>query len=463
MLIHDAEINGTRRDVLIRNGRISAVGASIPRQGHECIDARGGALLPGLHDHHVHLNAMAAARRSVVLDPSRAAGAEALAQELRSRASHGSWLRVTQYHEDMAGPLDRRTLGTLLGEEFADTPVRVQHRSGALWVLNDAAIQQLTPHLGPLEGVERDASGQPTGRLWRSDHGLRDLLPTSREDHIADLASVARSLIAAGVTGVTDATPELGASDFEVLSKVAPLRVVVMAEEREDLWPEGSWGPRKLVIADHALPTAAALAERIRNARGSRDRRVAVHCVSLESLVLLLAALEVTGSLPGDRIEHGAVIPDALVNEVANMGLAVVTQPDFLRLRGTTYRQHADDELVDDVYRYRGLLDAGITVVPSSDGPYASTDPWQVIRSAVKRVDLTGVPLNPRERVQPATALDGYLRHPLRLDAPARRIGPGRDADLCLLRCPLDDALRNPSADNVRATWIGGQLVHLDS
>ena len=49
-------------DVRLVNGVIAAIGPDVrPEEGDEVIDARGGALLPGLHDHHLHLAALAAA------------------------------------------------------------------------------------------------------------------------------------------------------------------------------------------------------------------------------------------------------------------------------------------------------------------------------------------------------------------------------------------------------------------
>ena len=63
------------------------------------VDAAGGALLPGLHDHHVHLMAMAAARDSVDVGT---AGLAAL-----RTAPGDDWVRAVGYHESIAGPLDR--------------------------------------------------------------------------------------------------------------------------------------------------------------------------------------------------------------------------------------------------------------------------------------------------------------------------------------------------------------------
>ena len=101
------------------------------------VDAAGGAVLPGLHDHHVHLLALAAARQSIRLGPPDVGDRAAFDAALRAAAAGGTgWLRGIGYHESVAGPLDRDRLDALV----PGRPVRVQHRSGAMWVLNSRAL-----------------------------------------------------------------------------------------------------------------------------------------------------------------------------------------------------------------------------------------------------------------------------------------------------------------------------------
>ena len=102
--------------------------------GEADIDAAGGALLPGLHDHHIHLRALAAARASVPAGPPQVRTAAELRAMLRRADAGlpvGAWLRCVGYHESVAGELDRWALDGML----AHRPVRVQHRTGALWVV----------------------------------------------------------------------------------------------------------------------------------------------------------------------------------------------------------------------------------------------------------------------------------------------------------------------------------------
>ena len=54
------------QDIRIRGKRITDIASDlIAEEGEEVIYANGGALLPGLHDHHIHMNATAASLNSL--------------------------------------------------------------------------------------------------------------------------------------------------------------------------------------------------------------------------------------------------------------------------------------------------------------------------------------------------------------------------------------------------------------
>jgi len=150
---------------------------------------------------------------------------------------------------------------------------------------------------------------------------------------------VAARLRSRGITGVTDATPDLDDAALDMLTAVHPLRVHVLGIAPESQLPPGfSRGPRKILLRDHDLPTYADLVALLDPmGHGVERRPVAVHCVTRESLILTVAALREIGSVRGDRIEHGAITPPELDEELAALGLCVVTQSDFIRTRGDLY------------------------------------------------------------------------------------------------------------------------------
>jgi predicted amidohydrolase YtcJ len=431
VLIRHASIDGERVDLRIRDDRIDAIGELTTDPGDEVLDADGGALLPGLTDHHLHLFAWAAADASVQCGPPTVRDRVGLAAALRSAPPNvDGWIRGVGYIESVAGELDSCAVDVLAG---SDRPVRIAHRSGALWMLNAAAVAQLglTERTDP--GIERQDDGRPTGRLWRADH----LLPVGSAP---SLDAVGARLASWGITAVTDATPDGDAADFRL-----PQRV-------QSLGRTGT-GPRKIVLRDDVLPLIDDIVESI---RAARPRPVALHCVSRETLMLLLAAFDEIESIPGDRIEHGALIPFESIERIRAAGLCVVTQPGFIAARGDDYRRDIPVEDHADLYRYASLIRAGVRVLPSSDAPYGPGDPWQIIAAAHHRLAPDG-PIAADERVPARVVLDGYLTRSA--TSQPTRLRPGGAADLVLLSVPLDEALARPSAQHVRMTTVSGQSI----
>ncbi|MCA1846714.1 MAG: hypothetical protein LC792_26680, partial [Actinobacteria bacterium] len=67
LVIRNAEVEGRIVDVHIAGRRVVAVTTGSTGDGEEVFHAGGGALIPGLHDHHIHILALAAAARSVAV------------------------------------------------------------------------------------------------------------------------------------------------------------------------------------------------------------------------------------------------------------------------------------------------------------------------------------------------------------------------------------------------------------
>jgi hypothetical protein len=305
-------------------------------------------------------------------------------------------------------------------------------------VLNTPALTEL--------GLTTEA---PDGRLWRADALLRERLgPTDPPD----LAAVGRRLAACGVTGVTDATPDLAPDTPRVLVDAGLPQHIQLLGAGRDL-PRGlTAGPLKILPPDHRPPDWQDLHDRIARAHAD-GRPVAVHAVTREELVVVASELAELGPLPGDRIEHAAVVGADTIPLLADLGVTVVTQPGLVVERAVEYRRDIPETEHGDLYRYASLLRAGIRVAPSSDAPFAAADPWHTIRAAATR-DLA-----PAERVSPGQALDGLLAPLSDPGGAPRRVRPGVPADLCLLTVPLAVALSAPSSALVAATFRAGRLV----
>ncbi|HEY0973249.1 MAG TPA: amidohydrolase family protein [Solimonas sp.] len=460
MLIRDAALAPDRRaDLRIDATRIVEIGVDLATRGDEpVVDARGAVLLPGLHDHHLHLRALSAALNSVRCGPPQVQDAAALADALRAadaRLAPGAWLRGIGYHESVAGELDRACLDALL----PDRPLRIQHRSGRLWIFNSAALDRLAPAVtAPLERID----GRWSGRLYDADDWLRAQLPSAT----ADLATASRWLASRGVTGVTDTThhngPEALAAFAAAQARGELLQDVrAMGDARLDEASDRAGvtrGEHKFHLHEHELPELEGLVATIRRSH-EHGRAVAFHCVTRTELVYALSALREAGSTLGDRIEHAAVAPPELVDEIAALGLIVVTQPNFVSERGDAYRR---DVVVEDqpwLYRLRGFVQAGVPLALSTDAPFGEADPWAAMRAAVDRRTLSGAVVGAQESLTPAEALAGFLSPLAAPGGAPRRILVGAAADLCLIEGSWAALLAAPGATRVRRTWRAGQSI----
>ncbi|HWE70272.1 MAG TPA: amidohydrolase family protein [Acidimicrobiales bacterium] len=462
VLIRGGEIPGTgRADVRLEGGRIVEIGPHLGTSaGNDLIEAHGGAVIPGLHDHHLHLRAQAAATDSAPAGPPDTATAEALGDRLRSAAATRApdrWVRAVGYHQSVAGDLDRWSLDRLLSSH----PVRVQHRSGAEWIVNSAGLAALRIDDDAPPGVERGPDGQPTGRIWRQD----DWLATRIANPPPDFGSVSRRAASLGITGFTDATPDREARDLEGLAELSDAGVIrqrlhLMAPVGVDA-PDSKLvtrGPVKVLLDDTALPTLDQLTARIRDAHFA-GRSIAVHCVTRVQAVLTVAALGETGSGAGDRIEHGSVLGADLLPVLRQLGVTVVTQPGFVFTRGDEYLTDVDPADLHDLWRLSSLVSAGVAVAGSTDAPFGSFNPWVAIRATTTRRTATGQWLGPDERI---TGIQGLALFLGSADRPAlpRRVEVGAVADVCVLTEPLDTVLAGHEDPVVVATIVDGSVIH---
>lgn len=456
ILIRNAEIEGRLLDIAIHKGRITRIGAHL--RGEELWDAEGAAVIPGLHDHHIHLMATAALRASVALDDCR--DPASLTRALRDASvglPEGAWLRATGYHESMGVPLDRGWLD----EVVPDRPVRVQHQTGGLWILNSKAIAAVRSDSWP-EGAERGTANRLTGRLYRCDRWLSQKIGRI----LPDLGRLGSELASFGITGVTDASVTNDHADATALASAVrdgrlPLRLTLMSGGPLRAAPDQAYtiGPVKILLDDDRLPTIDELTGIIEQAR-AWGRPVAAHCVTAGELAIMLAAFGAAGSAPGDRIEHGSIIPIEAIPVIKALQLAVVSQPAFLETRGDRYLRLVDRDEQSDLYRCASLIGAGIPLGGSSDGPYGPIDPWTGVRVAASRRTANGRIIGDAERIGPARALGLYLTTPERPGAPPKRLRPGIPADLCILEKGLRATLTAPNQAGVAVTVIAGKVSY---
>lgn len=465
MLIRNVEVGfKTGADVRIDASRVVEIGLQLkPHRGEAIIEGHGGALLPGLHDHHIHLISLATSLESVQCGPPQVANAETLAQRLLAHAANrpagDDWVRGIGYHESVAGEIDR----TWLDRVIPAVPVRIQHRSGRLWILNSCALKRVQADASrsghdPFERIDDYA----TGRIFDGDAWLRERIP----GQFPSLRAVSELLAGLGITGVTDANPDNGLEHYrhfavEHARGALAQHVTVMGNATLDDIPSSerlARGATKLYLRENALPSLEMLCEKIGRSHAAR-RPVAIHCVTVPELVFALGALQASGPSPGDRIEHAAIAPPETLGLIRELGVTIVTQPGFVRERGDAYLTDVPAEDVPWLYRLKGLIDAGIPVGGSTDAPFGSPNPWLAMDAAVRRTTAMGKILGATEAVTPESALALFAGPPETPGAPLRQIGVGDRADICVLDRPWKYARQDLSDVQVAITIKGGKII----
>jgi len=573
--------------IAVRAGRILAVGAwaelrALVGLATEVVDAAGGVAVPAFHDAHLHL--LRYARAQTRLD---CRGARSLAELQEALAAHarelppGAWVRAGGYDEarlrEGRHP-DRHDLDAAV----PDRPVRLQHRSLHLDVLNSAALRALGPLDGPAPLVERDAAtGEPTGRLYHAAALLRDRLPHPDE---AELAAAVRAasdrLLAWGVTSVQDASHTNGPAEWALFRRLSaqgalgvrlfmmpgPLTLTLSQGEREDdaltlalsqrergqgarpvaisaispwergqdgrgrrggarrgrlaggewgepRWPRVLLGPVKVML-DEATSEPAGVRAAVAAAHAA-GHAVAIHAVSEAEVALALDALAGDGgqgpraeawiggrrgsgagaeaggrgpagggrggsgyfrSSPGrrsgwrgprprppDRIEHGAVIPDAWLDALRGLGVMVVGQPALVAERGDVYRAAYPAAAHGWLHRAGSLLRAGVGYAAGSDAPVTEPAPGLGLYAARARRTPNGAVLGPDERLGLMEALAAFTLGPARAVGMAHALGRLRAGMLADIAVLDPEALEGASPEAawrpVRLTLMEGRVV----
>ncbi|HMV72887.1 MAG TPA: amidohydrolase family protein [Pseudomonadales bacterium] len=456
--------DGSVCDLRIVSGRIVASDWQLMKQpGESVLDACGAAVIRGLHDHHVHLLASARALDSLVCGPPAVRDEDALARVLRNACPGADgWIRGTGFHDSVAPGVDRRWLDRLCPVH----PLRIQHRSGMLWILNSAALAALGMERDAElpAGVERLADGTPSGRCFGVDAWLGERLGVQPPD----LRALGGRLAGYGVTGVTDAGVRNGPAEWELLAAAQlrgelPQRVLLMGSEALDgMAVDGDHiarGPLKIYLREAEFEAFDVLVARVRAAH-ALGRDCAFHCVTRAELVVALAALEAAGVRAGDRIEHAAVCDDEALGWIVRLGLRVVGQPHFVAERGERYRVEVEPADRPWLWRAAAFLAAAVPFAAGTDAPYGSLDPWQAMRAAVSRCTADGECLGRDEVLAPQQAVQLFCGDPRLPGTGSPWPEVGDRADLCVLDLPWRELLDDLDSRHVRATLIDGVVVH---
>jgi predicted amidohydrolase YtcJ len=317
-----------------------------------------------------------------------------------------------------------------------------------------------------------------TGRLYHAADLLRKRMPHPTEDELGnDVHQASAQLLAWGVTSVQDATVTNGAEEWELFHRLdvrgaLGVRVFFLPGVRH--WPtlgvadrphgRVRRGPVKVML-DEATSNPADVSGWIRTAHAA-GHAVALHAVSEAELAIALEALRTAGPArraPGpDRIEHGAVIPDTLLNDLRQVGVIVVGQPSLIPERGDFYRTTYPPELYSWLHRAGSLLSAGVLYAIGSDAPVTEPSPMLALCAARQRQTTGGAVLGPDEVLGFNEAVMAMTLGPARAVGMAHELGhlrPGAVADIVVLDPEVEIDRPRPMTRSARLTIVEGRVA----
>ncbi len=503
------DANPRAEAVLVRGERIAFVGAladaeSLASPAVNRIDLARRALLPGFHDAHVHLTQHGFdLSRLNLLQTQMLDEALELVEARTKEQKPGNWIQGSGLSMSRwnVSHLDKRDLDRVSPQH----PVSLRSQDGhSIWV-NSLALERMgigpdTPD--PEKGViERDAHGEPTGRLLELATKLLDAAvpqPSEAELQTA-LKQAGAHLASLGITTVHHMAYE-PARNWRQLALAAsrddfPLRVWACIDQEHIEAADalgvatGQGGERFTVggakfFADGALGSLTAwmlepytgtdtvgvtvhgpdvLRERYPKALDA-NLTLVTHAIGDAANRAVLDALEATrdqwqakGLRP--RLEHAQHLHPDDVARAAKLGVVVSTQPIHL-----TFDVKRIGELLADrqngAYRTKSLLNAGTVLAFGSDTPVASPDVITGIRAACRREAVDGSVLNSAEALTIDEALAAYTRGAAYAISREHRSGmlkAGFDADFVMLSHDPQGSLDELS---VAGTMLAGVWTH---
>ena len=455
--ILDSEFKPSLTDIRLSDGKVLELGLIAPLRNEEVIECKQNLIIPGLNDHHAHLASYAASLNSIKCGPPEIKSPAELKSALEN-APGSEWLRGIGFHESVSPKIDR----DWLDRYGPNRPIRIQHRSGRLWILNSLGEAIIQQRADSLARHERKRLSQAAGKLYDVDELISNL--TRAEP--PPLTTASQILTSYGVTGINDMTPANDPESFNWFNELqmkGDLQQKILMSGRLKLsdctdTETLAVGSTKVHLHDNMLPDFEEFVDLIKKSQTQR-RGVAVHCVTEVALVFTLAAMRASGYSAGNRIEHASVVPTTLIDQLKELDLAIVTQPNFLHEKGDYYFKEIPAKDHDYLYRCRSLIDADVPLAFGTDMPFGKADPWKAMQAATNRQTLEGHVFNYNERVTPEQALEGFLGT---LESPfkKRKVSINSKADLCLLDAPWDQIRSDLDARHVAHTIIDGEIVY---
>jgi predicted amidohydrolase YtcJ len=507
LALDDASTRGSA--LAVSDGKIVAIGDEQLLDRFDpaaTVDLAGHTVMPGFVDSHTHVSGYPPRH----VDLTNVHSIRELRERVAAKAAElgpGQWITGYGWSEDMLEER-RRPLREDLDQAAPDNPV-VLTRAGSHSVAASSralALAKIDARTPEPEGgaIEKDAKGQPNGIIRERVDVVLRLVPSATDEELRpSLVANLQDQFRYGITSIVQGADTIAHyTEWERVytGRHAPLpRASVNVAWEGDAAMQAfgrrtgdgdEWlrvGAVKLFVDGGFTGPAAYTREPYRGKgdyRGAltlppetlyrtiRDAhragwQLSIHAIGDAAIDLAVDALvEVLAETPrADHrhyLNHFTLLPGtATLGAMADNGIAITTQPNFLRMLEGRYVEYLDGARLETNNAVRTPLNHGIRVALSSDA--LPVGPFTGIQAAVTRAGASGRVFGPAERISALDALRAYavtgawLTHEEGLKG---TLEPGKLADFIVLsQNPLEAGEDRILATRVLETWLGGERV----
>lgn len=488
-------VNGTyaRSDgLIVKNGRIRSLSPQDAGAGVECVDFEGGTILPAFSDAHVHLTDTGLLLGPYNLSRTRSYGDFC---DAVSRLPSDAFVMAGNYDESSwaderiadAAPLERY---------FADSFVMLVRVDGHSCIMNRKTVAWLGLP-AQVEGIERDARGDPTGKLfldanWQAQSKFMAALPQRlkrKAEHAATQLALSRGALhlhvqlvgfghdeysgeiaalqqlppAKWYPKICEPDPSLAKSlqlpyvggDVFLDGSIGSCTAAVREPYAISVQPSQPPGTGKLRYSDEEVYSYFHTAEEMGVSAG-------VHAIGDRAIEQCIATWEaVLKNEPSPRnrhfIEHFEIATQDQIERCARLGIMLSMQPAFDLLwggSGNMYERRLGMQRMRSMNALGRALRAGATLCGGDDSPVCDLSPLQGMQACVEHHE-------PQERLTVPEALTMYTHNVAKLghvEGTTGRLAEGLAADFVVLdKDPLDGARFGECT--VLQTWRDGEKV----
>ena len=496
--------------LVIKDGKILAVGDSWAGKATRTVDAKGAMVMPGFIDSHGHVQGLGESLETLDLRGIKSeAEAAAMVEKVAKSAKPGEWIRGRSWDQNL-WPGKQFPTKASLDQAAPANPVMLSREDGhASWVnqraldLSDVNGKTPDPDGGK---VLRTESGEATGVLIDMAQRLvgRKVPEATPEQVRRYLARATSELARLGITSVHDAGVSwetLQGYRALITAGEMPVRVNAMIGGVGPLWemykkrgPEiGDFLTVRSIklYADGALGSrgAALLAPYSDDPQNSGlliNKEELIRQVSVEAVktgfqvcthaigdggnrAVLNAYAAALGGQNNKRfrVEHAQVVAPEDFDIFRKFNIIASVQATHATSDMGWAEARLGPERVKGAYAWQSFLKRGIVVANGSDFPVEQPNPLWGFYSAVTREDHSGAPnggwypaqkMNRSEALQSWTQTGAYAAFE---ESSKGSLTVGKVADFIMLD---HDIMTVPAADilktRVTMTVVGGRVVY---